>query len=429
MFCLVLVEWVVEMLILRALFGGHRELAALRETADRLQEWFDSAMVMVDNMPLGVAWSDAQRDFVITYVNETGKTMLDRVIKGGGAAMAGQALHAVFPVLAARLGELSDPARMPLRLEIPLGDLVIDLRIVAIKNGQGTYTGAMAVWSDVTQRARLARAFETNVTTAVEEVVAAVTRIDASTRSMAALTDEAKQRSTVVASAASQASGDVHSAATTAEALTASLSSIAAQVAQASSVADKAVDEVRRTDETMRGLATAAQQIGEVVDLIQAIAGQTNLLALNATIEAARAGESGKGFAVVASEVKSLATQTGQATDQIRQHIDGVRRAAAQAVDAMQRIGSTIAQVGEAAGTITAAVERQETVTRDMAGGMGHAVAGTSDVSANIAAVMTTSTQAGATAAELLASVGALSGQSTQLRGQVAEFLTTIRVA
>ena len=417
------------MLILRALFGKNRELAALRETAERLQEWFDSAMVMVDNMPLGVAWSDAQREFVITYVNETGKAMLDAVVRGGGGAMAGQALHAVFPELAERSSELSDPARMPLRLEITLGALVIDLRVLAIKNGQGAYTGAMAVWSDVTQRARLARAFETNVTAAVEGVVAAVTRMEASTRSMAALTDEATQRSTAVASAASQASGDVHSAATTADALTASLSSIAAQVAQASSVADKAVDEVKHTDETMRSLAAAAQQIGEVVDLIQAIAGQTNLLALNATIEAARAGESGKGFAVVASEVKNLASQTASATDQIRSQIEGVRRAAAEAVEAMQRIGSTIAQVGKAAGTITEAVERQGAVTQEMAGSMGHAVAGTSDVSSNITAVMSTSTQAGATAAELLAAVGALSGQSTQLREQVAEFLTTIRVA
>jgi methyl-accepting chemotaxis protein len=417
------------MLFLRGLSGKGREITALRETAARLQEWFDSAMVMVDNMPLGVAWSDPQKDFAITYVNETGKAMLGPVVRGGADGLAGQALLAVFPDLASRLRELSDPARMPLRLEATMGALVIDLRVVAISNAQGIYTGAMAVWSDVTQRAQLARAFETNVTAAVEKVVSAVGCIETSTRSMAALTDEAKQRSTAVASAAGRASGDVHSAATTADALTASLSGIAIQVTQASSIADKAVAEVRRTDETMRSLSAAAQQIGEVVDLIQAIAGQTNLLALNATIEAARAGDSGKGFAVVASEVKSLASQTGQATDQIRAQIEGVRRAAADAVEAMKRIGATIAEVGEAAGTITTAVEQQGTVTRAMAGSMGQAVAGASDVSANITAVMNTSSAAGTTAADLLAAVAALAGQSTALQGQVAEFLTKIRVA
>ncbi len=418
-----------HMFILRSLFGRRRQLTALREKAERLQEWFDSAMVMVDNMPLGVAWSDPKRGFLVTYVNETGKVMLDSALRGGGAAPADQTLHAVFPELAGRLTELSDPARMPLRAELALGGLVIDLRVLAIKNGQGDYTGAMAVWSDVTHRAQLARAFDTNVTTAVEEVASAVTSMEASTRSMAALAGQATERSSAVASAATQASGDVQSAAAAADALTASLSGIAAQVAQASSVAEKAVAEVRHTDETMRSLAAAAQQIGEVVDLIQAIAGQTNLLALNATIEAARAGDSGKGFAVVASEVKSLASQTANATDQIRSQIEGVRRAAAEAVDAMQRIGSTIAQVGEAAGTITAAVEQQGAATQKIAGDMGHAVAGARDVSSNITAVMNTSTEAGTAAAQMLASVGALSQQSTQLRRQVAEFLVTIRVA
>ena len=65
-----------------------------------------------------------------------------------------------------------------------------------------------------------------------------------------------------------------------------------------------------------------ANKIGEVVHLINDIASQTNLLALNATIEAARAGEAGKGFAVVASEVKSLATQTARATEEIGGQIE-----------------------------------------------------------------------------------------------------------
>ena len=73
-------------------------------------------------------------------------------------------------------------------------------------------------------------------------------------------------------------------------------------------------------------LGANAVQIGKVVELIQGIAAQTNLLALNATIEAASAGEAGKGFAVVAGEVKELAKQTAQATDEIRQRVLSIQQ-------------------------------------------------------------------------------------------------------
>jgi len=89
-------------------------------------------------------------------------------------------------------------------------------------------------------------------------------------------------------------------------------------------------------------LSRAAQEIGEVVKLITAIAEQTNLLALNATIEAARAGEAGRGFAVVAAEVKSLASQTAKATDEISSHISGMQGATQESVAAIKEIGGTI---------------------------------------------------------------------------------------
>jgi methyl-accepting chemotaxis protein len=411
------------------IFPHRRKLAKLRDKAERLQEWFDSAMVMVDNVPLGIAWSDPQRDFVITYMNESGRAMLDGVVADKGAALVGKRLPAVFAPLGDRSAELADPARLPLRLDLTLGQLVLELRVVAIRNGKGVYIGAMAVWMDVSRRARLTRDFETKITVAVEELAGSVATMQATTDAMSKQGEQAKQRSVAVSGAATQVTGDVRRVADASNELTASLAKIAAHSASSSSAARQAVAEVARTDEVMRGLSGAAQEIGAVLELIQAIAGQTNLLALNATIEAARAGEAGKGFAVVAAEVKNLATQTARATDQIRGQIEAIQSAAAGAVSTMKRIGTAIGEVSDTAGTITAAVEQQSAATSDIARNMGLTVAAASDVSENIGEVMTAATAVGNAAGQLVGSVTDLSKQSTGLRRQVADFLANMRTA
>src|SRR5262249_57178431 len=105
------------------------------------------------------------------------------------------------------------------------------------------------------------------------------------------------------------------------------------------------------------GLADAAQKIGDVLKMIQDVAAQTNLLALNATIEAARAGEAGKGFAVVANEVKSLATQTAAATEEISGQIRSIQGATKEAVEAIEHIGTTITRINDIAAAVASAVE------------------------------------------------------------------------
>lgn len=101
----------------------------------------------------------------------------------------------------------------------------------------------------------------------------------------------------------------------------------------------------RQLNEVIVSLTDASARIGGVIKLISQIAGQTNLLALNATIEAARAGEAGKGFAVVAAEVKSLASQTKDATEQIANEISTMRSTVDQTAALVGTMSKSIAEM------------------------------------------------------------------------------------
>ena len=107
-----------------------------------------------------------------------------------------------------------------------------------------------------------------------------------------------------------------------------------------------------------------------IVSLIRNIAGQINLLALNATIGSARAGEAGKGFAVVTSEVKSLARQAGDATNQIAQEIDGLQQISSEVVMALGTIGRSVSAVQEYVTGTASAIEEQSIVTQEMSSAM-----------------------------------------------------------
>ncbi|MEE7494441.1 methyl-accepting chemotaxis protein [Methylobacterium oryzae CBMB20] len=208
-----------------------------------------------------------------------------------------------------------------------------------------------------------------------------------------AVADVTRQADSAVARVG-RVSGDIRSVATGAEQLSVSVDEISQQVSHAADMAGQAVEQARRTGQIVTGLSDQATQIGEVLGLISGIAAQTNLLALNATIEAARAGEAGRGFAVVASEVKTLAAQTGRATDQIRHQIASTQAATREAVDAIDAIQGTIRTLNAASSTIAAAVEEQSAVMREMSGSMQTAA---QDVSA-ISGGMNTIAQASARA-------------------------------
>jgi methyl-accepting chemotaxis protein len=275
----------------------------------------------------------------------------------------------------------------------------------------------------------LVREFDAQASAAIGAVSSAATELQSAATSMTATAEETSRQATAVAAASEQASTNVTTVATATEELHSSIAEINRQVTQSAQIAGKAVEESARTNETVKGLATAAQKIGDVVQLISDIAGQTNLLALNATIEAARAGEAGKGFAVVASEVKSLATQTAKATEEISQQIAMIQGATTQSVAAIAGIGETIRQTSEIATTIASAVEQQGAATQEIARNVQQASAGTQEVAANIGGVTRAAGETGAAASQVQSSASELSQQSETLRRQVDHFLAAIRAA
>jgi len=276
---------------------------------------------------------------------------------------------------------------------------------------------------------RFADEFETAVGAIVSNVSASAVQLESAAGTLTRTAETTQSLSSQVAGASEEASSNMQSVASATEELSASVDEIGKRVRESNRIAEAAVKQAEQTDGRIGKLSRAAQQIGDVVKLITAIAEQTNLLALNATIEAARAGESGRGFAVVAAEVKSLASQTAKATDEISSHISGMQDATQESVAAIKEIGGTIGQISDIASSISAAVEQQGTATQEIARSVQNVAQGTNEAAANIMQVNRGATETGSASEEVLNSARTLSSESTRLRAELDRFMANIRAA
>ena len=276
---------------------------------------------------------------------------------------------------------------------------------------------------------KTADAFEAKIGSLVSMLSAGATELQATAQSMSSTASQTNQRASMVAASAEEASTGVQTVAAAAEELSASISEISRQVAHSSKITDQAVIDAQRTNVIVQALSEGAEKIGHVVGLISTIAGQTNLLALNATIEAARAGDAGKGFAVVASEVKSLASQTAKATQEIGAQIALIQSATKEAVDAIRAIVGTIAEVSSIAMSIAAAVEEQGAATGEIARNVQQTAQAAQDATLNIGGVSHAANSTGAAATQVLGAANGLSQQSKQLAIEVNSFIQEVRVA
>jgi methyl-accepting chemotaxis protein len=406
-------------------------IASLNALKDRVGEAYRLKR-MVDDIPTGIMTADAKDNFRINYMNTASKQMLkgiEHLINRPVDQLMGQSID-IFHKDPQRIRNIvSDPSRLPHFAKIRIGSEMLDLRIFAVRDADGTFVGPSLNWQNITKQLKIADDFEQSVKGVVDAVASAATELQASSQSMSATAEETSRQSTTVAAASEEATANVQTVASAAEELSASVTEISRQVSKSVQIASTAVEEARKTDATVQGLSSAAQKIGDVVKLISDIAGQTNLLALNATIEAARAGEAGKGFAVVASEVKNLANQTARATDEITSQIGAIQSATNNAVDAIRSIATTISEMNQISTAISAAVEEQGATTKEIARNVAEAAAGSANVAETISGVSRAASETGMSAGQVLNASGELSVQAERLRREVDNFLGSVRSA
>ena len=239
---------------------------------------------------------------------------------------------------------------------------------------------------------------------------------------MGGIAEETANQAGVVSTASEQVNANVDMVATGAEEMSASIKEIAQNASEAARVTAEAVQVAQEANSTITQLGESSTEIGNVIKVITSIAEQTNLLALNATIEAARAGEAGKGFAVVANEVKELAKQTSQATEDIGQKIATTQSDAQGAVKAIEQVSGIINKINDISNTIASAVEEQSATTNEMARNVSEAARGTGEIGQNIAHMASAAQGAKGSATEVQVAAQGFTQMAAELQRLIKPF-------
>ena len=220
---------------------------------------------------------------------------------------------------------------------------------------------------------------------------------------------------TSVAAASEQSANNLSMVASATEEMTSTVNEIAKNSEKARSIAGDAVSKASAASVKVNDLGDSAMEISKVTEVITEISEQTNLLALNATIEAARAGEAGKGFAVVANEIKELAKQTAEATQEIKHKIEGVQGSTSETVTEIGNISQVIKSVNDIVATIATAVEEQSATTQEIATNIAQASQGNVEVNEKVGRSSSVAAEISGDITEVSASMNEMSTSSSQV--------------
>lgn len=378
----------------------------LRPLAERIMPYIRRRYVDVADQK----WCDMARDYVAsaTEANVSITTLLAGIT---ASSLEGQEL------LTRSLAE--DPERL-MRLTKAL--MKVTLLQIDIYT---SHFNAIRAEAERDRRRRRANEFNGEILRVVEKSAAdsrslrgQAVQASAAARGMLGKTSE-------VAAAAEQSAIAMREAAQTAAGLIMAIDDARSEVEVAAGVATRAGGQASEAVSVSQALCGHVEAIESILGLIREIAGQTNLLALNATIEAARAGDAGRGFAVVAQEVKSLASQTARATDDITAKISAIQQATRQTLAANDSIQRTVEEVQSSADRIRRAMETQAQTVTMITAAVDETALAADSMSSTIAAIRADTQTVASEIDEVEKNFGGVDEQMTRFQRTATQFVNS----